>query len=132
LGAFVQNKRENILSDSKMITEQASKTNWSIWVIIESSIPITLIVIGIIKALISETHGIVDTTTEQAVFFGGLYLALPCGLLSIIAGINALSKGSVNKKVAITGIIIGVLSIFIGLISWVWFFMISAFTAAFS
>lgn len=91
-----------------------------------------LIVIGIIKAAMSETHGIVDTTTEQAVFFGGLYLALPCGLLSIIAGINALSKGLMEKKAAITGIIIGVISVFMGLISWIWFFMISAFTAAFS
>jgi hypothetical protein len=114
-----------------MTTKQASKTNWSVWVIIGSSIPITLIVIGIIKALMSESHGIVDTTTEQAVFFNGLYLALPCGLLNIIVGINALSKGLVRKKVAITGIIIGALSIFMGLIAWSWFFMISAFTAAF-
>ena len=120
------------MSDSKLITKQASKTNRSVWVIIGSSIPITLIVLGIIKALASETHGIVDATTEQAVFFGGLYLALPCGLLSMIVGINALSKGLVSKKVAITGIIFGVLSMVIGLISWVWFFMISAFTKAFS
>jgi len=115
-----------------MTTEQASKTNRSVWVIFGSSIPITLIVLGIIKALLSETHGIVDTTTEQAVFFGGLYLALPCGLLSVIVGIKTLSKGLVNKKIAIIGIIIGVLSSVIGLISWVWFFMISAFSAAFS
>jgi hypothetical protein len=131
-GAFFQNKRGKILADSKMTTKQAStKTNRSIWVILGSSIPITLIVIGIIKAWLSETHGIVDATTEQAVFFGGLYFALPCGLLSVIVGMKALSKGLVNKKVAIPGIIIGVLSIVIGLISWVWFFMISAFTAAF-
>jgi hypothetical protein len=115
-----------------MTTEQASKTNRSVWVILGSSIPITLIVLGIIKALLSETHGIVDATIERAVFFGGLYLALPCGLLSVIVGIKALSKGLVNKKIAIIGIIIGVLSIVIGLISWVWFFMISAFSAAFS
>jgi len=115
-----------------MTTEQASKTNRSVWVIFGSSIPITLIVLGIIKALLSETHGIVDTTTEQAVFFGGLYLALPCGLLGVIVGIKTLSKGLVNKKIAIIGIIIGVLSSVIGLISWVWFFMISAFSAAFS
>jgi len=132
LGAFFQNKREKILSDAKMTTEQASKTNRSVWVIFGSSIPITLIVLGIIKALLSETHGIVDTTTEQAVFFGGLYLALPCGLLGVIVGIKTLSKGLVNKKIAIIGIIIGVLSSVIGLISWVWFFMISAFSAAFS
>ena len=115
-----------------MNTEQTSTTNWSTGIIIGASIPITLIVIGIIIALVSETHGIVDATTEQAVFFGGLYLALPCGLLSIIVGSKALSKGLVKKKVAITGIIIGVLSIFMGLLSWTWFFMISAFTAAFS
>jgi hypothetical protein len=114
-----------------MTAKEASKSNWSVWVIIGSSIPITLMVIGIIKALLSESHGIVDVTTEQAVFFGGLYLALPSGLLNIIVGINALSKGLVRKKVAITGIIIGVLGIFMGLISWIWFFMISAFTAAF-
>jgi hypothetical protein len=114
-----------------MNTKQESKINWSVWIIVGSSIPITLIVIGIIKTWMPESHGIVDVTTEQAVFFGGLYLAIPSGLLNIIVGINALSKGLVRKKVAITGIIIGVLGIFIGLISWIWFFMISAFTAAF-
>lgn len=114
-----------------MTSKQASKTNWSLWVIIGSSIPITLIAIGIIKALMSESHGIVDVSTEQAVFFGALYAALPCGILSIIAGIKALSKGLINKKVAITGIIIGALSILTGLVAWIWFFMVSAFTAAF-
>jgi hypothetical protein len=110
-----------------MTAKEASKTNWSVWVIVGSSIPITLIVIGIIKALMSETRGIVDATTEQAVFFGGLYLALPCGLLSIIVGINALSKGWIRKWVAITGIIIGILSMLMGLISWAWYYMIWSF-----
>jgi hypothetical protein len=79
-----------------------------------------------------DAHGIVDTTTEQIVFYVGLYLALPCGLLSIVAGIKALRKGSTKKAVAITGIVTGILNIFVGIISWIWFFMISAFAAAFS
>ena len=66
-----------------------------------------------------------DTTMENAVFFGGLYLAVPFGLLNIIVGSNALSKGLVKKKVAITGIVIGVLGILIGILSWVWFYMVS-------
>jgi len=82
---------------------------------------------GIIKALMSESHGIVDATTEQAVFFGGLYLAIPCGLLNIIVCIKALSKGLIKKWGAITGIIIGIFSILIGLISWVWYYMIWSF-----
>ncbi len=114
-----------------MTTKQASETNWIVWVIIGSSIPIVLIVIGIIKAWLSRTPGIVDTTTQQAVFWGGLCFALPCGLLNIIVGINALSKGLVKKKVVIPGILLGVLSVLMGLIAWIWFFMISAFRAAF-
>jgi len=83
---------------------------------------------GIIIALVSETYGFVDATTEQAVFFGGLYLAIPCGLLNIIIGINARSKGLTKKWIAITGIIIGILSILIGLIAWAWYYMIWSFT----
>ena len=115
-----------------MTTEQVSKTNQLIVLIIGLSIPIIVIVIAIIKTLMLESHGIVDTTTVQAAFFGGLCLALPCGIPSVSIGIKALSKGLISKKVAVTGIIVGTFSILIGLISWIWFFMISAFAAAFS
>ena len=110
-----------------MNTKQVSITNWSARIIIGASIPFTLIIIGSIVALVSETHGIVDATTEQAIFFGGLYLAIPCGLLNVFVGINILSKGLIKKWVAITGIIIGILSILIGLIAWVWYYMIWSF-----
>jgi len=122
------------MSDSKVNTEQASKTNWSTGVIIGSSIPITLIVIGIIiKLLAFATPSLQqlplmdpnDTTIENAVLFGGLFLALPCGLLNSIVGSYALSKGLMKKKVAITGIIIGVLGILMGLLAWVSFYMVS-------
>ncbi len=109
-----------------------SKINWPVWIIVGSSLPIALILIGVIKVWMSESQGIVDTTTEKAVFFGVLYAAPPCGLLSIMTGIKIMSKGSVNKKAAVAGIILGVLSALMGLISWIWFFMISAFTAAYS
>jgi hypothetical protein len=111
-----------------MNAKQASKTNWSAGVIIGASIPITLIVIGTIIALISEfnTHdGIYDTTIMSAVLFGGLYLAIPCGLLDIIVGILAQSRDLVKKKIAITGIVIGVLGILMGLLSWISFYMVS-------
>ena len=113
-----------------MNTKQNSKTNWPAIVIIGSSIPITLIVMGIIIAVVSElnTHdGIYDVTVEHAAFIGGLYFALPCGLLNIIVATFARSRDLVKKKAAITGIIIGVLGILIGLLSWVWFSMVSSF-----
>jgi len=122
------------MSDSKINTKQASKTNWLVWVIIGSSIPITFLVMAtLIKLLASAIPSlqqlplmdINDTTIENAIFFGGLYLALPCGLLNIIAGIFAQSRSLVKKKVAITGIIIGVFGILIGILAWAWFYAIS-------
>lgn len=120
------------MPDSEITTKQDSKPNGLILAIIGSSIPIVLVVAGIIKALLSEAHGIVDTTTEQAVFFWGLFVALPCGILDIVLGIKGRSKRLISKGIAITGIIIGVLSVVAGLISWIWYFMIAAFSAAFS
>ena len=72
------------MPNSEMPTNQDPKPNWLILAIIGSIIPTILIVAGIIKALLSEAHGIVDTTTEQAIFFWGLFAALPCGILGIV------------------------------------------------
>ncbi len=85
-----------------MSSKQASTIKWLALIIIGSSIPILVIVIGIIIALVWTIHpdpltGIVDTTVENAAFFGGLYFALPCGLLSGVSGIYARSKGLLNK-----------------------------------
>ena len=55
---------------------------------------------------------------ENTLLFGGLYFALPCGLLNIIVGIFAQTKGLVKKKVSVTGIVIGVLGILFGSLSW--------------
>ena len=71
--------------------------------------------------------GITDTTVENAVLFGGLYFALPCGLLGLVVGIRAQSRSLLKKGFAITGIIIGALGILIGLLSWSLFIMISSF-----
>ena len=94
-------------------------------VFIGSSIPITLIVIGILielaSWLVARVHfvrGPEDTTLENALLFGGLYFALPCGLLNIIVGIYVQTKGFVKKKVSVTGIVIGVLGILFGSLSW--------------
>jgi hypothetical protein len=113
--------------------KQASKTNWLAGIFISSSIPVVLIVKGIIIALIWTIHpdpatGITDTTVENTVFFGGLYLALPCGLLSVVVGIYARSKGLLKKGFVTTGIIIGILGILIGLLAWSWYIMVSSFT----
>jgi len=71
--------------------------------------------------------GITDTTVENVVLFGGLYLALPCGLINIVAGIFARSKGLVTKIVAIVGIIVGTLGVLIGIVSWGLYIMVSSF-----
>jgi hypothetical protein len=112
--------------------KQAPKINWLIGIIIGSSISIALIVIGIIIALVWTIHpdpvtGITDITVENAVFFGGLYFALPCGLLSITAGIYARSNSLLNKIFTTTGIIVGFIGILIGLLCWIWFIMVSSF-----
>jgi len=116
------------MSKSNLKAKQGAKANWLAGIILGLGISILLIGSGIVKMLVSESHGIVDVSTEQTVFLFGLYLALPWGLLSLIAGI----KGKIKKSIAVTGIIFGVISILFGLISWIWFFMVSAFASAFS
>jgi hypothetical protein len=110
--------------------KQASKTNWPAGVIIGSSVPILLIILAIIAAWLSEinTHdGIYDVTAENAAMFGSLYLALPCGLLNIIVGIFARSRGLLHKGVAVTGFIIGGMGVVLGLLAWAFFITISSF-----
>jgi len=113
-----------------MDTKQESKIHWPTWVIIASSILILLIVIGFIIAWVSEIttqDGMYDITVENAVFWGGIYYALPCGLINIIVGNYARSKGLVQKKVAVIVTILGVLGILIGLLAWTFYIMISSF-----
>jgi len=93
-----------------MRTKQASETNWLAGIIIGSSIPVVIIVIGIIIGLAWTIHpdpvtGITDTTVENTVFFSSLYIAPPCGLLSLIAGIHARSKGLLKNDFVAAGII---------------------------
>jgi hypothetical protein len=113
-----------------MNAKQVSNKNWTVAVIIGSSIPILLIIIGILTELAKAFQpytGIVDTTNENAVFFGGLFLAIPFGLLDIFAGNFALSKGLVEKKMAVTGIIIGGFGLLLGILSWILFHMFTSF-----
>ena len=116
-----------------MDIRQGIKPHWSSGVIIASSIPILLLVLGIIIALgwtirTDPVTGVTDTTVENAVFFGCLYLALPCGVAGVIAGAFARSKGLVNKKLALMGIMIGVFGILLGLLAWGFMIMMSSFT----
>ncbi|GEM_PF-2710521 len=54
--------------------------------------------------LFPAQRGVVDTTIEHLLFEGGLYLALPCGLLSLVMGIHAREKHRVNNRFVIAGI----------------------------
>jgi hypothetical protein len=108
--------------------KQASNSKW-LSILTISSIPIALLLIGIVIELISALQppppdGVYDVTIEYLVFRGGLIFALPCGVLNIIVGIFALSKDLVKKSVAISGLVIGILGFLIGLIAWVWYSMI--------
>ncbi len=81
--------------------------------------------------MLESSQGIVDTTTEHAVFFIGQYIGFPFGLLNIFVLIYALRKGTLKKAPAITGIIIAILNILVGLLMWIVYFMVLAFAAAF-
>ncbi|PKN95133.1 MAG: hypothetical protein CVU44_00165 [Chloroflexi bacterium HGW-Chloroflexi-6] len=115
-----------------MDAKPATKINWPLAILAGSSLPIILILIGIILVLVSIFYpagpgtGVVDTTLENIVLFGGLYLALPFGLLNIFAGSRALVKGRLKKRVAVTGILLGLFGILIGLLAWASYYMISS------
>lgn len=118
-----------------MNAKTASKTHWSVVVLIGSSLPILLILLGILHELVSAwvaslnpiRSGLVDVTVEHLVFLGGLYLALPCGLLNLIAVAQARSRGLVNKKIAAAASLLGVLSLLFGSIVLIFNYMISQF-----
>ena len=90
------------------------RPSWPSLTLILASIPILFIFLAAILAYVSEVttrDGVYDVTFENAAFFGGLYLAIPCGLTAIIAGASARSRGLITKKAAATGIVIGSLGI---------------------
>lgn len=122
------------LERDKVNTKQASKINWAEGVITLSSIPIALIVLGIIIELVKlifariyYATGVHDTTIQFFVTRTALYLAIPCGLLNIIVGNLARSRGLAEKKIAITGIVIGIIGVFIGLFMWIIYIMLLSF-----
>ncbi|MFT3891029.1 MAG: hypothetical protein QM730_05295 [Anaerolineales bacterium] len=115
-----------------MDAKQNSKSNWSGGVLIAASIPILLIIVGIIAMLggagrTDPVTGVTDTTVENAVFFGGLYLAVPLGLLDVIVGSWARSRNVLKKKFTLLGISIGAVGILLGLLAWAFFIMMSSF-----
>jgi hypothetical protein len=106
-----------------MNPEQTSQPKGLTCILVGSSIPILFILVGLlieflkfIAAQYLPRQGVVDTTLENAILFCGLYLALPCGLLDIISGIIARSKGS--RILATAGITIGISGIIFGLLAW--------------
>lgn len=116
-----------------MQTQQPLKTGWPAGVLILCSLPILLIAMGIIALLASwmlagsdVIDGVVDTTLENALLFGGLYFALPCGLINILLAIFARSRGWLDRKLAATGILIGVLGLIFGILAWASFFIVSS------
>jgi len=110
-----------------MIPKPATQPDWPVRFTIACSLLLFLMISGIGKVFILDARGVVDTTSEQAVFFIGLFLALPCGLLSLISALKARGKGWVTWL----GIVTGSLCMLAGLLVWTWFLMVSAFAAAF-
>jgi hypothetical protein len=74
--------------------------------------------------LTAEGGGIVDTSAERAVFGIALYLAVPCGLASIVTGVISLQRRLLRKRVAVVAVLVGTVSVVAGVVSWVWFFMV--------
>jgi hypothetical protein len=110
--------------------QHATTNKGSIWAIIWLNLPLMLILIALVTMFASESHGVVNVSVERVAFLCGLYLALPSGVLSIVLVIRALSRGVVKKSVAVIRIILGIVSILIGLLSWTWLFMVSSFVSA--
>jgi len=116
-----------------MDIQKASKERWTAGIIIGASTPVILMITGILMRVLGSAIPPIqylplmspnDTTIENLVFIGGLYLALPCGLLTIIAVIFARPKGLLTQKLAITGIMLGALGILSGLLMWLYYYMI--------
>jgi hypothetical protein len=115
-----------------MNTNQNSKSNWSSGILIAASIPIALISVGIIAMLggagrTDPVTGVTDVTVENALFFAGLYLAVPSGMVAVAAGSWARSNNLLKKWITLLGIIGGVLSILFGFLVWAYYNMMSSF-----
>ena len=100
-----------------------------------SSLPIILIFLGmlieLLKFVVYRLHpvnnGVVDVTIEHLVFTGGLYLALPCGVIVLITSIIAKSKGIIPIKIYTTCIILSILGILFGILIMIYYAMVSSF-----
>lgn len=97
--------------------------------------PIVLMIIGVIielgkwlsANLFPVQRGVVDTTIENLLFEGGLYFALPCGLLSLVMARYGRSKGQMNRWLARAGIALGAVGLLFGILTWAYFNLMSAF-----
>jgi len=79
--------------------------------------------------LLAQNPESISVVPENLAFTTGLYLSLPAGLLCLGVTFRAYFVTGVNKKrLAITASL-GVLNVAIGLVSWSWFLMVSAFVA---
>lgn len=113
-----------------MTIPQPARPSWPSVTLILASLPILLILLSIVQTVISEvtTHnGVYDTTYENAAFFGGLYLAIPCGLIDITVGMLARSRGWSPAKLANPAIFVGGMGVLLGMVTWIWYAMVSAF-----
>jgi hypothetical protein len=120
------------MSETEVIFREDGKSNRTFWLIAGSILPLALMALGVIKVWsLESSQGIVDTTTEHAVFFIGRFIGFPLGLLNIFVLTDALRKGTLQKAPAIAGIIIAILNILLGLLMWIAYFMVMAFAAAF-
>ncbi len=91
-----------------------------------------LVAVGIVSTLTwagrsDPVTGITDTTVENLTFWGAQYLAGPCGLLALIAGIFARRKNLWPKALANTAIVSGVVGVLLAVLVWVLFWLILAF-----
>ncbi|MDH5196323.1 MAG: hypothetical protein OEY20_03610 [Gemmatimonadota bacterium] len=101
-------------------------------VVILSSVLIMLVALGAAIALLWTSHpdpatGITTTTVERAAFFGARFVALPCGLLNVLAGGLAWPDASAKGLPRAATVVFGAMGLLLGILSWAWYIMVSSF-----
>lgn len=96
------------------------------------NVPLVVIIVALAYVFAMESRGIVDVSAERLAFFFGLFVAVPAGISSLIVGLRAIRHRTMQRFVAIAGIVLGLINLVAGVLAWVWFISVQLFVSAFS
>lgn len=89
--------------------------------------PPVLLLVCAAWVVLNKADGVAQVGPERLAFLTGLGVALPVGLLCSFVTLRTYFRYGLSQKLLLSGVILGILNILFGAVSWGWFFAVSAF-----